>query len=139
MLNKMASLLQRQPRHVLSSVHKIHRTFSKTISHLNDPYLPPNLQTAADLGFTANPDRKRDFTKIDIPKSSQSSIKTITRPGRIGNGPQRGGLESRRGERKEGVPRQGAQNRREGVLGSVKGQGNAVLPREERNQSIRVC
>jgi hypothetical protein len=44
-----------------------------------DPDLPPALRTAADLGFTGNAGRVRDFSKLDIPVSSRFDINT-TRP-----------------------------------------------------------
>ena len=61
----------------LTSHRGLHTT---CISFANDNGLPPTRRTAVDLGFAKpDPDRVRDFGKLDIPTSSRLDIGTQRR------------------------------------------------------------
>ncbi|ORY31377.1 hypothetical protein BCR39DRAFT_526352 [Naematelia encephala] len=70
----MASISLR-PRFLagLSAARHI-RAIHTTIPALNDPFLPPQLQTAAELGFGGNEGRKRDLPTIDVNESVREDI-----------------------------------------------------------------
>ena len=60
---------------LFSRSFRVHRAVHTTRPALtSDSDLPPELKTAADLGFTKNVGRVRDFSKLDIPTSSLSNI-----------------------------------------------------------------